>query len=256
MQTLITSLEQRNEPLYLAGLICLAGAFVCLLLTRFTRAQLMGTNVWYKPFKFFLSTGVFVWSMAWYMAYLGAVEAIRWYSWGVIILLGFENLYITVQAARGQLSHFNISTPWYAGLYRLMALAAVATSVWTGYIGFLFFQSPLTGLSQDYLWGIRLGIVLFVLFSMQGLAMGARMTHTVGGSDDSPGLPVVNWSRNHGDLRISHFMGMHALQVIPLLSFYVINDVTAVVVTGLVYGGLTALLFVRALQGKPLLRLG
>ena len=216
----------------------------------------MGTNVWYKPFKFFLSTTIFVWSMAWYMAYLGASEAIIWYSWGVIVLLGFENLYITVQAGRGQLSHFNISTPWYAGMYQLMAFAAVATSIWTGYIGFLFFRNPLTDLPLPYLWGIRLGIVLFVIFSMQGLAMGARMAHTVGGTDDSPGLPVLNWSRRHGDLRISHFMGMHALQVVPMLSFYLVNDVTAVLATGLVYGALTAILFVRALQGKPLLPVG
>ncbi|WP_080240456.1 hypothetical protein [Spirosoma rigui] len=252
MTTFMHTLDQRNEPLYLFGLVCLAGGFLCLVLTRFTRATLMGANVWYKPFKFFLSTAIFVWSMAWYMAYLNDVAAVTWYSWGVIGLLGFENLYITVQAARGQLSHFNISTPWYAGMYRLMALAAVATSVWTAYIGFLFFGPMVADVPLPYLWGIRLGIMLFVIFSMQGLAMGARMAHTVGGTDDSPGLPVVNWSRKHGDLRISHFMGMHALQCIPLLSVYLLNDVAVVVATGLVYGLLTATLFVRALRGKPL----
>jgi hypothetical protein len=255
MTTFMHTLEQRNEPLYLFGLICLVGGFICFVLTRFTQATLMGANVWYKPFKFFLSTCIFVWSMAWYMAYLDAAGTVAWYSWGVIVLLGFENLYITVQAARGQLSHFNISTPWYAGMYRLMALAAVAASVWTAYIGVLFFGTSVADLPQPYLWGIRMGIMLFVIFSMQGLAMGARMAHTVGGSDDSPGLPVVNWSRRHGDLRISHFMGMHALQVIPLLSVYLLNNVAAVVATGLAYGLLTALLFVRALQGKPLLLL-
>ncbi|GAB2583138.1 hypothetical protein [Spirosoma areae] len=254
MKPFFDILRQRNEPLYYFGLLCLLAALLCLALTRLTQTQVMGTSAWYKPFKFFLSTTIFVWSMAWYMQYLGNLQAIVWYSWGLIVLFGFEDGYIALQAARGQLSHFNLSTPWYAGLYRLMALAAVGISLWTAYIGLLFFQTDLPDLPPAYRWGIRLGIMLFVIFSMEGLAMGSRLTHTMGGPDGSPGLPVVNWSKTYGDLRIAHFMGMHALQVVPVLSFYVLKDVRATLMLGLVYGIGTTLLFILALQGKPLFR--
>ena len=42
--------------------------------------------------------------------------------------------------------------------------------------------------------------------------------HTIGAPDGTPGLPLVNWSRTHGDLRIPHFFGLHGLQAIPLLA--------------------------------------
>jgi hypothetical protein len=51
--------------------------------------------------------------------------------------------------------------------------------------------------------------------------------NTVGGLDDGFGLPIVNGSKKFGDLRIAHFIGMYALQVLPLLSFYVLKDTKA-----------------------------
>lgn len=49
------------------------------------------------------------------------------------------------------------------------------------------------------------------------------MTHTIGTLDGSKGLSILNWSCTHGDLRIAHFIGMQALQIIPILSFYLLK---------------------------------
>jgi hypothetical protein len=253
MKTFLYHLNQVNPLLYGFGWVCLLGAGLCLALTQLTHTPVMGVNAWYKPFKFCLSIAVLVWSMGWYGQYLDQSGAVVAYSWGMIGLLGFEIVYIALQAGRGQLSHFNVGSPVYALLYSLMAIAATGASLWTGYIGLLLFRADLSALPRAYVWGIYWGIGLFVLFSLQGFAMGSRLTHTVGGPDGGPGLPVVNWSTRYGDLRIAHFLGMHALQVLPLLGFYVLKNAKQVSVVGLLYGAITALIFWQALRGKPLL---
>lgn len=252
MENLFHTLRLRNESLFFFGLTCLVLSFVCLLLTRFTNSQVMGVNAWYKPFKFALSTTLYTWAMAWFCYYLMPSLNIRPFNWAVIGLLGFEIAYITLQAGRGQLSHFNQSSPVYATLYSLMALAATAVTLYTAYIDILFFIGHFPNLPDYYVWSIRIGITLFVIFSLEGAVMGGRMSHTIGGPDGGAGLPIVNWSTRFGDPRIAHFIGMHALQVLPILSWYVLKDLRLTLLFGLLYAALAAFTLVQALNGKPL----
>ncbi len=252
MLTFFQQLAYRNEALYIFGMGNLASALLYILFAALLKTKILGVNAWIKPLKFALSIGIFSLTMAWFTYELHLPATINLYNWAVIVLLGFENCYIGVQAARGQLSHFNQSSPFYAFMFVLMGLAAALTTLYTGYIGLLFITTDFPHLPAYYLLAIRLGILLFVVFSFQGGAMGARLRHTIGGEDGGPGLPLLNWSTKYGDLRIAHFIGMHALQVLPLLSFYVFKNTVITAIAGLLYGLLAMYTLVRALKGKPL----
>ena len=85
--------------------------------------------------------------------------------------------------------------------------------------------------------------------------------HTVGAPDGGPGLPVTGWSRDHGDLRVAHFIGLHALQILPLLTFVLArrgwSDARRVRVTLAAAGSyitLFGLLMWQALRGQSITR--
>lgn len=251
----LPTLKNRNNLLYHFGLISLVVAIILAATMQFDSRTLLGVNIWNKPFKFFLSTTIYVWTMAWLCEYLNKPRAVKSYSWMLLITLSIELIYITGQSFIGETSHFNISTPFTAAMWGFMGLLAGTMVTWTGYIGILFFTKKFPQLPVNYLWGIRLGIILFVVSGFEGYLMGAHNAHTIGAMDGGEGLPVTGWSTKHGDLRIAHFLGMHALQIVPLMAYFFTKKVWQIVLFAVIYfAGVTGILL-QALAGQPFLPL-
>ncbi len=249
----LSELKNRNTILYYGGLITLIGSGIFAILIQITDTQILGVSAWLKPFKFFLSNTIFVWTMAWLSHYLEKPRTVKAYSWMVALVMGVELSYIVSQSAFGETSHFNMSTAYNQIMWAVMGSSIALLTVWTAYIGILFFIKKFPKLPQRYVWGIRLGILLFVVFAFEGFLMGGAMTHTVGGVDGGEGLPVTNWSTKHGDLRIAHFFGMHALQIVPLVSYFFTKKTWQTVLFALIYLGAVTATLLQAMAGKPLL---
>lgn len=247
----IKELKIRNENLFYFGLFCLIVSIACIVLTQTTTTKVHGVNAWYKPFKFAVSIGMYAWTMAWLCHYLQNFNA-NLFSWAVILLFGFELIYIIFQASRGELSHFNFSAPIYTLMYSLMGIAAVMITLYTTYIGVLFFTQNFPDLPSYYVWAIRLGILIFVIFSFEGALMSSRASHSVGAINDNSNLLIIGWSKTVGDLRVAHFIGMHALQLLPLLSFYVFRNTKTIIIISIFYGLLATFTLVQALNGQPI----
>jgi len=253
MQDFILQLKVRNETMFYYGLFCLLVALIFLIITKVSTTQVYGVNAWYKPFKFALSTFSLVWAMAWYCYYLPSFN-IKLFNGTVILLLSFEIIYIAIMAGLGKTSHYNVSSPFYSLMFSLMALAASLVTLYIAYVGVLFFVHKFPDLPHYYVWAIRLGILIFVIFSFEGFLMGGRMSHSVGLENDNSSLFILGWSKIVGDLRVSHFIGMHALQVLPLAAFYFLKDTKYTIGMAIVYGLLAAVTLVQALNGKPLFK--
>jgi hypothetical protein len=249
----ILQLKSRNETLFYYGLVCLVAAIGFFIMARTTNTQVYNVNAWYKPFKFAFSTFTLVWAMAWYCHYLPSFN-INIFNWSVIVLLGFEIVYITIMASQGKTSHYNVSSPFYSAMFSMMAFAATLVTLYIAYVGLLFFANSFPDLPSYYVWAIRLGIVIFVIFSFEGFLMGGRMSHSVGLENDNSNLFIFGWSKIVGDLRISHFIGMHALQVLPILSFYLLKNNKLTIVVGIIYGLIALFTLIQALNGKPLFK--
>jgi hypothetical protein len=241
---------------------------------------LTGLPIWAKPTKFALSTLAYAVTWAWLVALVREhrpAEA-RWtHRAGTLaaLLLGVELVIIVLQVVRGATSHFNRTTPLNSTLFTIMAVSVVAVWLASLYAAAQLFR--VRGLDPARGRAVRAGAVLAVV----GMGLGVLMTlpgvagptgaagitgaHTVGLPDGGAGLPLLGWSTVAGDLRIPHFVGMHALQVLPLLLLgleLLAARVTvlraAAVRSGLLgvaaaaYAGLLALLTWQALRGQSI----
>ncbi len=244
---------QRNALLFWFGLLYFLGGMISTILINYSSTQVNNINAWIKPMKFFFSAAIFSFTMAWLLYELPSMNYNN-YSIMVVVVLTFELLVITWQAANGRLSHFNTSKPLYAHLFTLMGVAIVVLTIWTLLVGIHFFTKDTNHIQKGYLWGIRLGIIIFVIAAFEGGLMGARLSHTVGGTDASEGLPILNWSKHYGDLRIAHFFGMHALQILPIAGYYLFKQTQSIIVFSIVYALIVCFFFIQALKGISILK--
>lgn len=249
-------LVTRSPWLAWGGAVQMGLALVMALLAAFDGRLVAGTNLWIKPVKFALSTGLFQWTVAWLLGTLllaassrRAVEAV------VFATMTIEMFFIILQAARGVKSHFNVDSVTGSAIFGIMGIAIALNTLALAWllIESLGAQPEIPG---SYLAGIRAGLLIFLLASIQGGFMAASGAHTVGAPDGGPGLPFLNWSTGYGDLRVAHFIGLHALQFLPLMGWLVRDRLPALAVWAL--GGLhlilTLLTWVQAMLGQPLWR--
>jgi hypothetical protein len=255
------TLSRRSEILAITGwinLVLLAGMLAVL---PFDSRLVKGINPWIKPSKFAISIIIYVWTVAWLLEYLRiSSRTKRIVSWGIAISMLVEIACIVMQAARGTTSHFNVSTPFDGVIFSVMGLMIVLNSVMALVMLILFFSRQ-SELSQPYLWGIRSGLVIFLMASAIGGVMVAHLSHSVGVPDGGPGLPIVNWSTLGGDLRVAHFAGLHALQILPILGFLIgrhrgwtmqWKSASILAIAG-AYALVVGLLYLQASSGSPLL---
>ncbi|MCE9574466.1 MAG: hypothetical protein K8W52_15060 [Deltaproteobacteria bacterium] len=253
---MIAELFQRNPPLAWSGAACLALATVYLALIPFDPRTVAGVSPWIKPLKFALSLAILAWTLAWYLDALRTQRLFGVFTWGIVAMIGAELVPITVQAARGVASHFNTATPFDAAMFAFMGVAIALATILLAIVTVSFFVVE-TDLPAAYLWGIRLGLIIMLAASLEGAYMSSVLRHAVGVADGGPGLPLVNWSTTGGDLRIAHFVGLHALQVLPMVGWLAGRtapraSVAVTVSAAALHAALALALFLQALRGAPM----
>jgi hypothetical protein len=253
MKSFLTELKKRNKYLYWFGWYNLILGIACIALMEFDSQQILGINRWIKPMKFFFSVAIMVWTMNWLLFYLDKKRSVKVISWLIIVPMFIENFLITMQSIRGVPSHFNVHDPVNAMVFSVMGVAILVFTFNVIYSEWLFFRQKTFSIPVSYLWGIRLGLLFFIIFSLEAGLMLSRLSHTVGGPDGGPGLPLINWSTKFGDLRIAHFLGLHSLQLLPIAGYYFFKKRASLIVFGICWFLLVMTILIIALKGHPLI---
>ncbi|GAA2049535.1 hypothetical protein [Leifsonia soli] len=267
-----------HRPLMTVAALMIVSTIVCLVGLLVDPRQITGVDAWAKPLKFSLSILLYSVTWAWLIANLPRWRRITHAAGTVVaVALIVEQVLIVGAAAAGTTSHFNVSSPLASAIWGVMAISIttlyVCTFVTTIAVFFLRLSTRSTTIA------VRVGAVI----ALAGLGLAYLMTgptaaqlagfrgivgaHTVGLADGGPGLPVLGWSTVGGDLRIPHFIGMQALQLLPLFAVLLgwagrrwrplADDrvrTRLVVVATVAYAAGLALVTVQALAGQSIVR--
>ena len=272
---LLTGLWQASPPLTAVGALMLAAAGISAVGILADPRIIADAPAWLKPFKFAVSTAVYSLTLAWIFGCLSEWPRVRRaVGWMTAIVFVLEVAIIDVQAWRGTTSHFNVSTQLDATLFFIMGGAILAQTLVSVAVAFALWRQRFT--DPVLAWALRLGMELTILGALTGPLMtrptadqlanaraGGRMTaagaHSVGGEDGGPGIPITGWSREHGDLRVPHFLGLHAIQALAIVAVVLRRwkradavRVRALLAAAASYASLFSLLLWEALRGRSL----
>ena len=237
-----------------------------------------GAPAWLKPAKFAVSVSIYCFTFVWMLGFVeNRPRLVRLVANGTTASLIVEMVVILTQAARGTTSHFNQTTPLNTALW--FTMGAFIVLVWM--MNLLLASMLLLQRMPDraFAWSLRLGLLISAIGMATAFFMvtptpeqtaaiagghGPHMVgaHSVGVRDGGPGLPVLGWSTVGGDLRVAHFVGLHALQVLPFLGWLLSErkGVRALLTpkdqlallwsAGVAYLGLALMLTWQALRGQ------
>lgn len=267
-----------SPALAAATVVMALGAVLTTLGLVLDSRQLVGEPLWLKPTKFYLSLTAYNATVLYFFSFLSERRRLVRRSGHILAAAGaIEMVAITLQAARGVRSHFNVATPFDAALFGMMGIAI--TVLWVTMIVLALAllrarlaEGPLAAALRTGFIAAVLGMGLGYFMTspnpaqLEAMRAGQRVaesgSHTFGVPDGGPGLPLTGWSTVAGDMRPAHFLGLHAMQVLPLLAALLARRrnlseaqrLAAVRATGVAYVGVTLVLAMQALRGLPVVR--
>jgi len=251
---------ERDRGLTWMGIVLFGLGAVALIAAAFDGRRIDASLVWIKPAKFFVSLGIYVLTLVWFLARvkegLGSTYAKRLRAWTLAVIV-VEMGIICFQAARGVRSHFNTTSEFDRFLYGTMGVFIVANLFVVGHFALTKWLRSRDAVNDREWLGGFYGLVMFLIAGVLGMIMAAQPWSRVGAEDAAGVVLFFGWNQAGGDLRISHFIGLHGLQVLPIVGWLaqkkswrpaIIHAAGTTWIVG------TIVLFVFAWQGIPLLR--
>ncbi len=279
--TLLQRAWRTNRPLTILGVAMILVFLATLAGVLLDHRIITGAPAWLKPAKFAVSVSVYCFTFVWLLGFVESRQRLARFAANMtVVSFIVEMTVILTQAARGTTSHFNLTAPLNSFLW--LTMGAFIVVVWMMNlllaIVLTFERIP----NRPFAWSLRLGL----LVSLVGMAAAFLMVrptpnqmtamaagrgphivgaHSVGVADGGPGLPVVGWSTAGGDLRVAHFVGIHAMQVLPFFGWYIarrrsvfarfkeVHRLALISTIGFTYLGLVLLLVWQALRGQSVI---
>lgn len=262
-RSLLAELHRRQPQLAATARLFLVATLPLLLALLIDSRTVNDINVWIKPIKFLVSLSLYYATLAWFCAYLPEQvlrsRAGRFIVYVPIAVGVLEMSWLILAAAHGVPSHFNPNGLWSLA-YRAAGIGAAILMLAVLVQGILVARHRHAAIAAPLRLAVVLSAVIAFVTTMAFAGyMGRNYSHWIGGiASDAAGLPLFGWSRTGGDLRVAHFWGLHASQLLPLAAWLLVSAKVraarfAVWMLALAYTAFVVFTFAQALRGEAFL---
>ncbi|GAB4586442.1 hypothetical protein [Nocardia sp. IFM 10818] len=282
----VTAARRLHRPLLATTAVMTALALSSLCAMAIDDRLLLQESVWLKPLKFAIAMALYTGTLAWLLSFPHRGQRVtRWmgtlFALTAIVDVGF----VTVQAARGTFSHFNMQTDAVNSIGQMVFASGVLGLFGANLvIAVILSWQRVTDLPTTRAIKAGLGIAVATMALGYAVVPGTgkqEVTDAAGNPvslsaghtimegqptvrDGVDGMPVTHWSTAGGDIRISHFVGIHGIQLLivaaillakfaPRLPWLRGERTRADLIGVLAFGiaGLMGVLLWQALRGQP-----
>ncbi|WP_329005580.1 hypothetical protein OHA18_19570 [Kribbella sp. NBC_00709] len=284
MRTVLEQAKSWHRPLMLmvlamSGLVLASG--IGLLVDN---REILNESVWLKPFKFGIAFVLYGATLAWLLSKLRKAKRLGWWTGTAFAVTGIIDVgFIAVQAARGTFSHFNDNTDTFNQVGQKVFMSGVLGLFGASLViavMLLFQRVGDAPMNRAIRVGLGLAVAgMAIAFYLVGANTGHEQvtdayghpvtlagSHGIGVEPGGPGMPLTHWSTVGGDLRIPHFVGLHAIHflLITLLVLHLLAGRVAwlrpervrarlIGVAAFAYAGVMATVTVQAFRGQALI---
>lgn len=248
-----SALSRSSQFLVVYAALMVLALAVTYLVSLGDTQTLRGVGIWAKPMKFMAATALFATTTVWLVSLvdrrrdqpIDQTRAFKGVTWLIVVTSLFEVTYITFRASQGEASHYNTSDPVRAILFGVMAVAAVGLTASQAWLAWIIWRVRPAGRVSVITLSVLIALVMtFALSTVSGFMLGASQPPA------GAGMPITGWHW-YQDLRPSHFLAVHAQQLIPLLGLGAVYAFgrfarTAVVMGSVLYFGAWLMLSLSA----------
>ena len=235
-----------QKILYFTGFLLLASAVFHTVVLIVTDGTLRGDVSFRKAISFGEAFGLTAISLAWFLTFVPKKRVIWWTLSSIYVVATFVEVFlVTMQVWRGEPSHFNISTPFDAGVFNLMGVSiGLHAPLILGILlcSVFFYKAP-----TIFRWAITSGMLLLVSSIVFGIVMIINNSNTIG---------------LFGQMKVPHALALHAPQVLTILAlllsftdFSETKRIRFVIVGVLSYSALVGITAVQAFNGHAIVEL-
>ncbi|MFZ4680667.1 MAG: hypothetical protein ACOYLP_10915 [Flavobacterium sp.] len=234
----IQALQQRNKWLYVLGCIVFVLGIISLGFLLFDSRTVNGISLWSLPFRFSIASGVYIFTIAWLSFLINNTHFRKAITILIFILFSCLLSIVFFQLIKEHIAFIANETPFDQLLNQLsmtLFLCLLFLQIW---ITTHFFRQKKNMHSQHFTWGVRMGFFVFTFF----LFMLATLFLF---RDKTEGISLFQFERGLSfEIQASFYLGLHSIQIIPLLSYYLFDQKKQVVFFSIAYVVLILVLIV------------